>query len=112
MKARLPRALSVLGTFAWLGTAAAQVAPRWVAETTDATIDQALVRARAKGEDALAAMALVHALSERASRGHAEAALAEIAKEPGELGATAAWLAALEGGSKPAGLVSELAIWG
>ena len=112
MKARLPRALFVLGTFAWLGPAAAESPPRWTAETPDAMIDLAVARARNNGPDALAAVALIHELSERASHGRAKAAFDELAPIPNEVGRAARWLSVQHGEAEPRGLVRDLVVWG
>lgn len=116
----IPRlfALVALASVAWIDAASARppssTSSRWAEPTADAMIENALVRARKGGGEALASMALVHALAEEGSLGLAKAGFDGLSTMPGELGSTAKWLGAQidPENSAPSGLVRELAILG
>ena len=91
-------------------------AQRWVAPTPDAMIDAAFARAKAGGPDALAGVALLAALSDRGTPGHAKRRLEALGDMKSELAETARYVSAsLEAQptrAAPPGLVQNLAILG
>src|SRR5262249_11748241 len=93
--------------------ASATKAGRWTGRTPDQMVQFAIRRASAT-EGALAGLAVVRALADRASAGVAEGALEGAAEREAEIGAQASWLAAeLEPSAKPAsGLVRSFSILG
>jgi hypothetical protein len=76
---------------------------RWTEETPDAMLADALKRAQAGGEDALAGLVVAAALDERTSYGKARAGLDAIAASSSPLADDALWLSArLKPDPKPA----------
>ena len=66
--------------------------PRWTAATPDEMVDHLLARARAGGDDALAALVLASSLDDRASFGRVRDGLAAIAASGSPLADDARWL--------------------
>lgn len=73
------------------GAAADPPAMRWTAATPDEMVDALLARARAGGDDALAAVALSAALDDRASFGRVREGLAQLAASGSPLAGDALW---------------------
>lgn len=84
-------------------TGAAPSGIRWTAATPDEMIDQAIARAKAGGDDALAALVTASFLDERGAFGRARTGLDAIAGSSSALADDARWLSAqLKPDPKPA----------
>src|SRR4051812_6127074 len=67
-------------------------APRWTASTPDEMVDQLFARARAGGDDALAALIVAASLDDRASFGRVRDGLTAFAASGAPLAPEARWL--------------------
>jgi hypothetical protein len=91
-------------------------ASAWVAASPETMADQAAARARRGGHGALAALATLHSLADRAPTGHVKRRLETLGEGKGEIAEQARWLAASldpqPQRAAPPGLVSSLAVLG
>src|SRR5215471_1710968 len=94
--------------------AASPTALRWTWRTPDQMLDLAARRSEGPEAGALAALAVIHALADRASAGRAARALEAIGQREGDVAAQARWLAAeIDPTAKaPPGLVRGFSILG
>src|SRR5262245_959858 len=97
------------------GAAAAEGPARLVYRTPEQMVAQALARAAAGGEGALADLAMVWELADDAPAGQARTGLLQLARGQGEIAEQAGWLAAVldpDPAARPSGLVRNISLLG
>ncbi len=109
------RLVALMGFATLAAPAAGEPADRITARTSARMLEQALSRARAGGEGALAGLAIAATLADSVPAGEARRGLAALGHSSGEVAEQARWIAAAldpDPQARPAGLVRNLAVLG